>query len=195
MSENLRIEGLFDKGSRNAGVVITHPHPLYGGDMHNPVVDTLRKAYRRCGYTTLRFDFRGAGRSQGRYDEGRGECRDVGAAVASLIAKGVARVDLAGYSFGAWVDALAVSAGLDVHRLVMVSPPTAFVDFSGVQSLPALDLVVTGARDDIAPAEQIQPLLARWNPRAGFEVIQGCDHFYGGHLQQLEDILRRHIGR
>jgi hypothetical protein len=58
-----------------------------------------------------------------------------------------------------------------------------------------LDLVVTGARDDIAPAEQIPPLLERWNPRAGFEVIPGCDHFYGGRLRELEEIVRRHIGR
>jgi alpha/beta superfamily hydrolase len=195
MSENLRLEGRFDQGTLKKGVVITHPHPLYGGDMRNPVVEAIQKSFRRCGYATLRFNFRGAGRSQGRYDEGRGERRDVRAAVAAMLAEGVSSVALAGYSFGAWVDALTLGEGLDVGRLVMVSPPTAFIDFSGVQSLPALELVITGDRDEIAPAAQIRPLLERWNPAAGFEVIPGCDHFYGGHLQQLEDILRRHIGR
>jgi hypothetical protein len=194
-SENLRIEGLFENESRDRGAVITHPHPLFGGDMHNPVVESLQKAYRRCGYATLRFDFRGTGRSQGRYDEGRGERRDVRAAVAHLIEKGVRRVDLAGYSFGAWVNALAVSEGLPVQGLVMVSPPTDFLDFTPVAALPALKLVITGSRDDIAPAERVQAFVGRWNPQAAFELIQGCDHFYSGHLLKLEEIIQRHIGR
>jgi alpha/beta superfamily hydrolase len=193
MSENLRIEGLMDCNADEKGVVITHPHPLYGGDMHNPVVASIQKAYRRSGYATLRFDFRGAGQSQGRYDEGRGERRDVRAAVTSLSEHGVQRMDLAGYSFGAWINALAVSDGMPAERLVMVSPPVAFIDFAAIQALPALKLVITGSRDDTAPAEQIEQLLHRWNPAAALAVVQGCDHFYSGHTRQLEAIIGRHI--
>jgi alpha/beta superfamily hydrolase len=193
MSENLRIEGLLDCDGENRGAVITHPHPLYGGDMHNPVVESIQKTYRHNGYATLRFDFRGTGQSRGRYDEGRGERRDVQAAVACIAEHGIQWVDLVGYSFGAWINALAVRDGLTTQRLVMVSPPTAFIDFATIQSLPALNLVITGSLDDIAPPHQIQQRLQQWNPAAAFEVIPDCDHFYSGHLRQLQDLISRYL--
>ncbi len=193
LSENLELEAMIDRQDEKNGVVITHPHPLHGGDMHNHVVDVLRQAYAQNGFTTLRFNFRGAGRSQGLYDEGRGEQSDVRAAVTFLKEKGVREVDLAGYSFGAWVNALAVTGGLQTERLVMVSPPVAFVGFDGVGELPNLQLVVTGSRDDFAPADQIQPQLPQWNPATAMEIIEGCDHFYSGHGRELEEIITRHL--
>ena len=83
-SGELKLEGLLDRAEGDAGVVITHPHPQYGGTMHNNVVESLVKAYQKAGYTTLRFNFRGMGRSEGHYDEGVGEQADVRGAVAYL---------------------------------------------------------------------------------------------------------------
>ena len=83
-SGDLKLEGLLDQVAGDRGVVITHPHPQYGGTMHNNVVESLVNAYGRAGYTTLRFNFRGMGRSEGHYDEGVGEQVDVGCAVAYL---------------------------------------------------------------------------------------------------------------
>lgn len=111
------------------------------------------------------------------------------AAVAYLKKQGVVSVELAGYSFGAWVTALAASAGLDVDRLIMVSPPVAFVDFSAVKALAPLDLVVTGSLDEFAPVGPVSSLLTTWNPRAHLEVIQGGDHFYSGYLDELKSII------
>lgn len=193
LSANLELEGLIDWQDEKKGVVITHPHPMYGGDMHNHVVEIIRRAYANSGYTTLRFNFRGAGRSRGRHDEGRGEQSDVRAAVALLKDKGIEPVNLTGYSFGAWVSALALTGGLQAGRLVMVSPPVAFIDFAEIQALPNLHLVVTGSRDDIAPVQLIQQRMPQWNPTAAIEIIDGCDHFYSGCSRQLEIIITRHI--
>jgi len=188
-SDDLKIESLVEFKSARKGVVITHPHPLYGGDMHNPVVDTIRKAYQKKGYTTLRFNFRGTGQSQGRYDDGHGEQADVRAAVDKLRADGLEEIHLAGYSFGAWVNARAVSSGLEIHRMVMVSPPVAMIHFADIGFLDGLDLVITGGRDEIAPPDQIKKMLITWNKSARFKKIESADHFYGGCLNELEAAL------
>jgi len=189
ISNGLKIEGRLSEGDQQKGVVITHPHPLYCGSMHNNVVTAVCRTYQRMGCTTLRFNFRGVGGSQGNYDDGVGEQEDVGAAVGYLAENGIRQIDLAGYSFGAWVNALAVSGGLQVARMIMVSPPVAFIDFKSIANLDSLELIVTGSRDDIAPAGMVAELYPAWKPAAKFEVIQGADHFYGGYTDQLEAVL------
>ena len=189
ISGTLQIQGLLQTKPGDKGVVITHPHPLYGGSMHNNVVESLVHAYQQAGYATLRFNFRGVGSSQGEYDHGQGEQEDVKTALHYLAEQGKNVVDLAGYSFGAWVNALARPEGDIVHRMVMVSPPVAFLDFGSAQPLPQLQLVIAGSRDEIAPPELIQTTLSNWNPGARLEIIEGADHFYGGHTAKLESIL------
>jgi len=189
-SEDLTLEGLHHRGSSDHGVVITHPHPLYGGDMFNHVVSAVTEVYQDLGYSTLRFNFRGVGGSQGRFGDGVGEQADVAAAVACLDTHGIATVDLAGYSFGAWVNACWVGQGATVQRMVMVSPPVAFIEFTDLGDFDCLKLVVTGDRDDIAPPAMIQQHLPAWNPTARLEIIKGADHFYSGRLNQLKTILK-----
>jgi alpha/beta superfamily hydrolase len=194
-SGTLSLEGLLSRQSGDRGVVITHPHPLYGGDMYNPVVECLQAVFQARGYTTLRFNFRGVGASEGSYEDGTGEVRDVLAAAAVLQSLGAAAADLAGYSFGAWVNARIPAGQAGVGRSTMVSPPVAFIDFSGIEKMSNLSLVVTGSRDEIAPAAEIRPLLPAWNPGAAFEIIEGADHFYWGHLDALREVLEKHIHR
>ncbi len=184
------LEGLWQAGTGDRGVVITHPHSLYGGTMHNPVVETIQSAYRHNGYATLRFNFRGVGGSQGDFDNGIGEQNDVRAAIASIQEKGVSAVDLAGYSFGAWVNArLIANDPIAIASMLMVAPPVGFIEFGDVSTLSCLKMVVTGSRDDIAPASQIRDLLSIWNSDTRFEIIDGCDHFYAGYLDKLNSIL------
>jgi len=164
-----RLEAYWQAGAAGNAVVITHPHPLYGGSMSNPVVDTIQSAYQKHGYATLRFNFRGVGRSQGHFDNGRGEKDDVCAAIAYVKGMAVAAIDLAGYSFGAWVNAeVAAAKGTAIHAMSMVSPPVGFIAFDKVNTLECLKLVVTGSRDDIAPVDHIRRLLPIWNPGAEF---------------------------
>ncbi len=192
-SENYQLEGLLDKRSMDNGVVITHPHPLYGGDMHNFIVDLIARTYQKKDFTTFRFNFRGTGESQGSYDDGAGEQEDVHAAISALKQMGIKNIDLAGYSFGAWVNALAIGKSNFVGNMVMVSPPVGFVDFSPVNSISCLKLVITGSMDEVAPADRIKTMYPGWNPTAQLEIINGADHFYSGCLDELASVLSSHI--
>lgn len=189
LSEGYSIEGLLEKNSKSRGAVITHPHPLYGGDMHNHVVAAITRAYQKMGCTSLRFNFRGVGGSQGSYGDGIGEQEDVRSAIAYLTDLGIGRIDLAGYSFGAWVNAHLTCGQEGIAAMVMVSPPVAFIGFDSITEIECLKLIVTGSRDDIAPPDLIKQSYPQWNPEANLEVIIGADHFYGGYTAQLEAVL------
>jgi alpha/beta superfamily hydrolase len=189
-SGRYRLEAYWQPGTLKKGVVITHPHPLYGGTMRNPVVETVQNAYAQHGYATLRFNFRGVGSSQGDYDNGVGEQDDVRAAIAYVNQRDVTTVDMAGYSFGTWVNAgVAADKRTSIESMMMVSPPVGFIEFENINALSCLNLIVTGSRDDIAPVNRIRELLPTWNPGAQFAVIDGCDHFYIGYLEKLQSIL------
>jgi alpha/beta superfamily hydrolase len=192
-SETIAIEGMLQKNSDTRGAVITHPHPLYGGNMNNNVVLAISRAYQKMGYTTLRFNFRGVGSSQGSYDDGIGEQADVRAAIAYLADQGIRQIDLAGYSFGAWVNGHLSCREIGIASMVMVSPPAAFMGFDSVEAIDCLRLIVTGSRDDIAPPDLIRRSYPRWNAEARFEVINGADHFYGDHTDKLEEILSSNL--
>lgn len=193
ISNTLKLEGLIQDMPGEKGVVITHPHSLYGGSMHNNVVDSLVRGYQQADYTTLRFNFRGVGASQGEYDDGQGEQEDVKSALQFLSENGKKVIALAGYSFGAWVNALAGFKEDAVQRMIMVSPPVAFLDFGPMPLTPQLELAIAGSRDEIAPPELIETMLPNWNPKARLEVIQGADHFYGAFTDELETILAEHL--
>jgi len=191
-SGDLMIEGLFDDCSGHRGVVITHPHPQYGGDMYNYVVGTIAEGFRTKGVGTLRFNFRGVGGSQGSYGNGIGEQEDVAGAFAFLAEKGKSQIDLAGYSFGAWVStqsALDPAIQEQLSRLVLVSPPAGMMSGLSSAAIPQLHLIVTGSRDDIAPANGIEPYVGKWNPEARLEIIDGADHFYAGYIDRLGSVI------
>lgn len=194
-SEGLKIEGLLEDLSGDKGVVVTHPHPLYGGEMHNNVVEGMTQAYREHGYSTLRFNFRGVGKSEGSYEDGKGEQGDVGAALKLLSGQGKSSIDLAGYSFGAWVNALGAGKLEQARRMVMVSPPVNFVDFDFLKYDPKIQLVIVGNRDDIAGYKGIEKLMPNWNPEATLRIIEGADHFYWGYTDVLKSIISEFLGK
>lgn len=187
--DGFALEGLFDQCTGNKGVVITHPHPLYGGEMHNPVVDALKNVYADQGYSTLRFNFRGAGASEGTHDNGRGEQQDVLACIKFLKAAGIESYDLAGYSFGAWVISQLTTALPGLKRLIMVAPPVAMMDFSGMKKTDFPVHSITGSLDDIAPPQATEELTARLGTTARLTVIKGADHFYSGYQGELESAI------
>lgn len=188
-SGHLQLEALYDSGTAKQAVVVTHPHPLYGGDMFSPVVEAVARAYNRAGWASLRFNFRGTGASQGSFDNGRGEQEDVRAALALLGRKGFERIDLAGYSFGGWINALLCAEFSLTGKLILVAPPINFLDFEPVSALPDLGLVIAGDRDDFGDAGRLTPMVNRWNPRARLEVISGADHFFWSDLNRIEAVL------
>jgi alpha/beta superfamily hydrolase len=188
-SKGLKLEGLMDNASGEAAVLVTHPHPLYGGGMHNNVVESVVKAYRRQGYCTLRFNFRGVGQSEGSYDQGNGEQEDVRGALEYLYELGKVHIDLAGYSFGAWVNAMGLNNFSHTERMIMISPPVNFMDFSFLDYSPMIRLVITGSEDDFAPSAMIKDMLPVWNREAVFKMIHGADHFYWGKTGEIESTI------
>jgi len=187
---DFKIEGLIDESPGDGAVVITHPHPLYGGDMHNPVVHSIVSAYQQKGYTTLRINFRGVGQSGGTHADGIGEQDDVRAALGYLYDLGKTAIDLAGYSFGARVNAMGLENYEQAKRLIMVSPPVAVMDFSFLGHNAKIELVITGSNDDIAPPATIQAQLSTWNPKATFKVIDNIDHFYSRGTSEVTEIIK-----
>ena len=161
--------------------------------MHNNVVMAISQTYQKRGYTTLRFNFRGVGSSQGSFSDGIGEQEDVRAAIAYLADSGMKQINLVGYSFGAWVNGHLNCTRAGIANMVMVSPPVAFINFESVSTIDCLELIVTGSRDDIAPAEMIRQSYHEWNAKAQFEVINGADHFYGGYEDRLKEILSSNL--
>ncbi len=190
---DIRLEGLLKKNSSGKGVVVTHPHPFYGGDMDNPVVEEIARSFFEKGFTTLRFNFRGTGKSSGMFEDGLGEQNDVRAALAYLKATGVFIIYLAGYSFGARINASVVSSGCDLQDHIMVSPPLGFMSFDEVLSMPWTGLIVTGANDDVAPRGMVNSAIQRWQINPQFEVIEECDHFYTGCLNKLNRVLSDYL--
>ena len=185
-SKGLKLEGMLADGPVEMGVVICHPHPLYGGSMHNNVVKAVAHAYQEVEYSTLRFNFRGVERSEGEYGNGVGEQDDVKAALKTL---GKKNMDLAGYSFGAWVNALGLAKFEEAQRLILVSPPVSVIDFSFLEYSSKIKLVICGSRDEIAEYKKVEKMLPKWNDQALFRVIQGADHFYSGYEEDLIDMI------
>lgn len=188
-----RLHGLLHEIPGADAVVITHPHPLYGGEMTNPVVESMAFAFQARGYTTLRFNFRGVGKSEGRFDNGPGEERDLDHAITYLRENGAASVSLAGYSFGAWIIARYLRTDRDISRVVMVSPPVAFMAFPAANPIPGLKLVVTGDADEFAPPAELAATVPVWNPKASFEVLANTDHFYIGALDELKARIKAEL--
>jgi len=175
-----------------AGVVICHPHPLYGGDMDNPVVVRVAEVCRELGLATLRFNFRGVGASTGQHGQGRDERHDVTAALAhfaSVLPSG-APLGLAGYSFGAAVAARVAGERAEAPPLTavaLVAPPVAMTGdepFAALASLTARLLVVAGDHDEYCPVAALHAL-GRRLPSAEIKVIEGANHFFFGKLYPL----------
>ena len=174
------------------GVVVCHPHPLYGGDMDNNVVMTACRALVERGIAALRFNFRGAGSSEGEFDDGNGERDDVRAALvhlASLAEIDPARTGLIGYSFGA-VVAAEVATG-DLRALALVSPPVEFADLKIAWGCPAL--VMGGDMDLLAPVERLE--IVAQSPGVELFVVEGADHSWWGCEDELGEVLGEFFSR
>jgi hypothetical protein len=174
-----------------AGLVVCHPHPLYGGDMANPVVVRVAEVCAGLGFATLRFNFRGVGGSTGRHGRGRDEERDVEAALTILreVLGGTRPLALAGYSFGATVAARVVARGSaePVAALALVAPPVAVTGeetFLALAPLAGRLLIVAGSQDEHCPGPALEAL-GRRVPHATLRVIDGANHFFFGKLSVL----------
>ena len=183
------LESLLDERPGERGVVITHPHPLYGGDMHNNVVAAITEAYAASGFSTLRFNFRGVGASSGGYDGGVGERDDVQAALEKLHHLGKSELHLVGYSFGAWVVACGLGSYELAQCVALVAPPVSMLNFAQVQQNSKIRLIIVGSEDALADADTIRHQTRLWNPAARLHAVPGADHFFWEHTATLRTFL------
>jgi len=165
--------------------VVCHPHPLHGGTLTNKVTHMVARAFVELGVETLRFNFRGVGKSSGVFDHGVGEVRDLQVAVDWLRARyPVAPLWLAGFSFGAFV-ALSGQAQVKAARLLLVAPPVAMFDFPVESGVTIPWLIIQGSADEIVDPAQVSAW-AQWQANTPkYRCLEGAGHFFHGRLIDL----------
>jgi alpha/beta superfamily hydrolase len=188
-----RLEGRYLQSKRsNAPIALMlHPHPQHGGTMNNKVVYSLYQAFSQRGFSTLRFNFRGVGRSQGSFDRGEGELSDAAAALDWLQTynPNASTCWIAGFSFGAWIGMQLLMRRPEIAGFVSVAPPASIFDFSFLAPCPASGIMVHGAADDLVQPEAVQKLADKLSSQRDitieFKLIPGANHFFVNKTDQL----------
>ncbi len=161
--------------------VVCHPHPLFGGTMHNKVVFQAAKALHRRGIPVLRFNFRGAGLSEGVHDKGRGEQDDVRAALDYLAREFPGRpILLAGFSFGAWVGLRVGCEDARVTKLIGLGLPVDDSDLRYLRSCAKPKLIIQGGNDQFGSRANVEALFATMPEPKRLVIVEGADHFFAG---------------
>jgi alpha/beta superfamily hydrolase len=186
-----RLEAIVDEPPDAArAIILCHPHPQYGGSMHDGVLDTVAAVARRHRFATIRFNFRGVGDSSGRYDNGVGEVDDLLSVVDWTRARpGPKPLWIGGYSFGANVAWRGLDRCGDVAGVVLVAPPVAMMDFSARPSRPPKLTIVAGDRDDFVNADDLARWAATAAPAARIVTLAGADHFFSAGYAALAAAL------
>ncbi|MCX5799234.1 MAG: alpha/beta hydrolase [Proteobacteria bacterium] len=186
------LESIVNEQGKQAGVVICHPHPLYGGDMNNNVVVALDEGFSMKGFTTLRFNFRGVGGSGGMYDKGEGEVNDVLAALTFLkrIINEDAYIILAGYSFGAWIASKAANKVDNISGLFIVAYPFSFYKIDPLESFKGKMYFVGGTMDDISPMNDLLMVYKGLLVVDKHLKIIPTSHFYVGKEREIVEFIR-----
>ena len=193
-----RIEGRYTAGKiENAPIaLILHPHPRAGGQMNHPVAVQLFHLFMKRGFSVLRFNFRGVGRSQGEFDSGIGELADAATALDWLQATNPAAAQcwVAGFDFGAWIGMQLLMRRPETDGFISVSPPTNMYDFSFLAPCPASGLILHGQADTIVPPVEVERVVSKLRTQKGividYELIEGANHFWAEKLPAVEG----HVG-
>ncbi len=191
-----RIEGRYhhrkEPGSPIA--IILHPHPQFGGTMNNPIVHSLYYMFAKRGFSVLRFNFRGVGRSQGLFDNGAGELSDAAAALDWLQSfNREARICwIAGISFGSWISMQLLMRRPEISGFISIAPLAKHYDFSFLAPCPASGLFVNGSQDTVTPQEAVAGLVSKLKTQRGIriehKVIEGANHFFADRIDELCDL-------
>ena len=169
--------------------VISHPHPLYGGSMTNKVVHILAKTFTALDAITVRFNFRGVGKSEGKYDEGIGEADDLQVIVKLLQEwRPKAPIWLAGFSFGAYVTTRA-QAALDVEKLLLVAPPVSMYPFDELEEITCPWVVIQGGQDEVIDANAVKSWISARANQPQLIWMEEASHFFHGKLIEVKDAL------
>ena len=190
-----RIEGRYSAGKSPTSPIalILHPHPKAGGQMNHPVAVQLFHLFMKRGFSTLRFNFRGVGRSQGEFDSGIGELADAATALDWLQSTNPAASQcwVAGYDFGAWVGMQLLMRRPETDGFISVAPPANMYDFSFLAPCPSSGIIVQGAGDTVVTPNAVQKLVDKLRTQKHItihhEEIPRANHFFEN---EMDDLMR-----
>jgi len=194
-----RLEALLNEGRPDAthAALVCHPHPLFGGTMHNKVVFHAMKALNSFGFPVLRFNFRGAGLSEGKHDEGRGEVDDVRAALDWLGREFSLPIVFCGFSFGASTGLKAACPDRRVDALISLGTPVQVEDraygYGFLQDCTKPKLFVSGSHDEYGPRAEVERMVAALPEAKKLVLIEGGDHFFLGHLPEMRSAIENWV--
>jgi alpha/beta superfamily hydrolase len=192
-----RLEGRYTHAKQRGApiAVVLHPHPQFGGTMNNQIVYSTYYAFAERGFSVLRFNFRGVGRSQGAFDHGQGELSDAASALdwAQSINPEARACWIAGVSFGSWIGMQLLMRRPEFDGFVVVSPPANLYDFTFLAPCPSSGLILQGDKDDLVSEPAVAKLAEKIAKQRGlaidYRVVPGANHFFA----EQQDILSEHI--
>ena len=200
-----RLEGRFAPAPKPRAPVamILHPHPNAGGTMNNRIVQEVYKTFQRRGFATLRFNFRGVGKSQGTFDNGIGELSDAASALdwVQSFHPEASSTWVAGFGFGAWIGMQLLMRRPEIRGFISIAPQPNIYDFSFLAPCPSSGLIIHGDADKVAPPKDVQGLVDKLHTQKGITITQktlpGANHFFASHaellLEECADYLDRRL--
>lgn len=196
-----RLEGRFSPSPKPRGPValILHPHSLAGGTMNNRIVMELYKTFQRRGFATLRFNFRGVGKSQGLFDNGVGELSDAASALdwVQSFHPEASTTWIAGVSFGAWIGMQLLMRRPEIRGFISVAPPASLYDFTFLAPCPASGTLIAGQEDEVATPQSIQKLVDKLRTQKHITIhhdeIRGANHHFEHELPELMQSVNSYL--
>jgi uncharacterized protein len=198
-----RIEGRYHHEAATGApiAIILHPHPQFGGTMNNQVVYNLYYSFVQRGFSVLRFNFRGVGRSQGLFDQGPGELSDAATALdwLQLANPDAKSCWIAGVSFGAWIAMQLLMRRPEIDGFIAVAPPANLYDFSFLAPCPSSGLMINGDRDRVVPVNAVKTLVDKLKTQRGIvvshEIVPGANHFFEDKVEDLIKTVERYLDK
>ncbi len=198
-----RLEGRYQhtEGEKTPVALILHPHPQFGGTMNNQIAYELFYTFKRRGFSVLRFNFRGVGRSQGVFDNGVGELSDAASALDWLqsINSNASDCWIAGFSFGAWIGMQLLMRRPEISGFLSVSPPANMYDFSFLAPCPSSGLIINGQADQVVPEPDVDKLVDKLKQQKGIVIdhvkIPGANHFYDDQVPELMNEIEQYLDK
>jgi hypothetical protein len=196
-----RLEALLNEGEAQAthAALVCHPHPLFGGTMHNKVVYHAMKTLSGFGFPVLRFNFRGAGTSEGEHDKGRGEQDDVRRALDWLDTELQLPIIFCGFSFGAATGLRAACTDAQVKGLIGLGTPVGAegraYTYEFLKNCTMPKLFVSGSRDQYGPPESLRKVVELAPEPKEMVIVEGADHFFEGHLPEMQTAIHAWVGK
>ncbi len=198
-----RLEGRYHHSPKANGPIalVLHPHPLHGGTMNNKVTYALYQTFVKRGFSVLRFNFRGVGRSQGQFDSGIGEMSDAAAALdwMQTHTPNTSTCWIGGFSFGAWIAMQLMMRRPEIGRFISISPPAEDCDFTFLAPCPSSGQIIHGEKDEVVPKDSVDKLAAKISSQKNitidYDVIPGADHFFSKDMDTLNSLVGNYLDK